>query len=131
MSRSGYSDDIDYNELNLYRGNVERAMAGKRWQAFFRELLREMDAMSEKKLAAGLFEEGGEVCAIAVVGRARGIDMSKWSVDDGAYGIGRAFGIADMMAAEIMFMNDETYGDETDEQRWQRMRDWVVSKLHD
>jgi len=37
------------------------------------------------------------------------------------------FGIAEAMAAEIMFVNDDWH--ETPEQRWQRMREWVAEQI--
>ncbi len=39
MSRSGYTDDCDESELNLYRGSVMRATRGKRGQEFFKALV--------------------------------------------------------------------------------------------
>ncbi len=39
MSRSGYDDNYDDEALcNLWRGAVERAIKGKRGQAFLREM---------------------------------------------------------------------------------------------
>lgn len=63
MSRSGYSDDDDDDggsRLNLWRGAVERAIKGKRGQAFLRELGAALDAMPDKRLTTGELEAGME-----------------------------------------------------------------------
>ena len=70
MSRSGYSDDWDIGDNSgwLYRGAVERAIKGKRGQAFLKEMLAAMDALPEPKLIAEELEQEGAVCAIGSVG---------------------------------------------------------------
>jgi hypothetical protein len=129
MSRSGYSDDCDdSNQLWLWRGAVASAMGGRRGQAFLREMLAAMDAMPEKRLVANELEQNGEVCAIGSVGRVRGIDMSKLDPKDPDT-VASVFGIARAMAREIVDENDESYGNETPEQRWERMRRWVDSHI--
>ena len=134
MSRAGYSDDLDPLELGRWRGRVASAMRGKRGQEFLRELLANLDALPQKRLVSSSFEEGGEVCALGSVGRSRGIDMSKWytgdEYDECFEGVGTVFGIANSMAREIMFMNDEgSWHNETPEDRFIRMRNWVVKHL--
>jgi hypothetical protein len=130
MSRSGYSDDCEEG-IGLWRGAVKRAIQGKRGQAFLRELAEAMDAMPQKKLIKDALVADGCFCTLGVVGAARGIDMS--GIDyECAESVGKVFGISRAMAAEIEFMNDE-YGDymfpydeqESDEDRWLRMRAWV------
>lgn len=135
MSRAGYSDDLDPLELGRWRGRVASAIRGKRGQAFLRELLADLDAMPEKRLVASEFDNGCDVCALGSVGRARGIDMSKFINEDGGCdgGVGEVFGIANPLACEIMFWNDEggpwDSAEETPEQRWTRMRKWVVDHI--
>lgn len=128
MSRSGYSEDCD--NVNLYRGTVERAISGKRGQAFLQELAAAMDVMPEKRLIANkLIAETGEMCTIGVVCKSRGLDVSKVDVWD-ADSVGSLVGIARSMAAEIEYENDESgRSDETPEQRWTRMRNWVSENL--
>ena len=53
----------------------------------------------------GLFETAS-VCAIGAVGKQRGIDMTKIDADDPPQVAG-AFGIAQAMAQEIVYINDE------------------------
>lgn len=125
MSRSGYTDDCE--NLGLWRGTVERSLRGKRGQAFLHELASAMDAMPEKRLVAGHLEENGQVCTIGVVGKERGIDMSKIDQDD-SHQVGQTFNISPAMAAEIVYENDERE-DLTPESRWHRMRKWVQDNI--
>ena len=138
MSRSGYSDDCE--NLAMWRGMVMGATLGKRGQAFFRALLAALDAMPERRLIQGALEEGdGEVCALGALGRARGIDMTE--VDPSAPSeVAPLFDIAECLAQEVVYMNDEYYDitttddkkgyrDYTPEERWQKMRAWVVKQI--
>lgn len=109
---------------------VASAARGQRGQRLFREMLAALDAMPEKALVAGeLATNDGDVCALGALGVARGIDMGKIDPEDPAQ-VGEAFDIADCLAQEIVYMNDE-WGDygETPEQRWARMRKWVAGKI--
>lgn len=128
MSRSGYSDDGDY--LNLYRATVDRAINGKRGQAFLRELAKSMDEMPDKRLIANeLVTEAGEVCAIGVICKARGINTAEVDFYD-ADEVGKLVGISRSMAAEIEYENDERVSrEETPEKRWARMRKWVDEQI--
>lgn len=136
MSRSGYSDDFgdEYpGQMALYRGAVDRAIGGKRGQQFLRELAAAMDAMPEKVLIADeLKDADGDFCALGVVGNVRGIDLSKIDPED-AEAVSRMFNIAECMAREIVFINDDdfAYGwsDETPQERWKRVRQWVEQHI--
>lgn len=50
MSRSGYSDDYDFDNWQLirWRGAVNSAINGRRGQAFLKELLTAIEALPEK-----------------------------------------------------------------------------------
>lgn len=129
MSRSGYSEDGDYQYMNLYRAAVERSINGKRGQTFLQELAKSMDEMPEKRLITKeLVTSAGEMCSIGVVCKARGIDVSKVDVYN-PHSVGKAVGISQAMAAEIEYYNDEVKENETPEQRWVRMRKWVGDNL--
>lgn len=107
MSRSGYSDDYDNWDLIRWRGAVASAIRGKRGQAMLRELLTALDALPEKRLAAGALQTAdGEFCTLGALGRYRGIDMSNIDPED-RDAVAEAFGVADALTAEIMFENDE------------------------
>jgi hypothetical protein len=125
MSRSGYSDDCDGWALIRWRGAVESAMRGKRGQKFLIELGDAMDAMPIKELIAHNLVEHGSFCALGVVGQKRGIAIESIDPEDSRT-VAEQFGIANAMAQEIVFMNDEAaWYDETPHQRWLRMRHWV------
>jgi hypothetical protein len=129
MSRSGYSDDYDNWQQICYRGAVKQAINGRRGQGFLKEMLLALDALPEKRLIVGELEERGCVCAIGAVGQARGIDMGRIEPEDSEQ-VARIFGIADSLAREIVFENDEgSWRTETPEERFARMRQWVVSKI--
>lgn len=142
MSRSGYVDDFDENwSLIRWRGAVTAAIKGKRGQAFLKELEDALVALPEKKLLAGGFAKGGEVCAIGSVLVARRCKAgmtreaalaeveAKFPVSEDGYEapeIAPEAGIADAMAKEIMFVNDNDfpYGSKPEE-NYRRMLEWV------
>jgi hypothetical protein len=132
MSRAGYDDsgDMDQWSLIMWRGAVTSALRGKRGQDFLREMLAAMDALPEKKLIKGdLVDKDGCACALGTVALARGADVSNVDPYDHE-GIGPLFGIADAMAREVMWENDDgTWKKETPEERFVRMRGWVVSQI--
>lgn len=125
MSRSGYSDDCD--NVELWRGAVDRAILGGRGQRFMRKLRDALDALPTKRLIAGaLVDERGEVCALGAVDPAANVDP------DDRYAVAAHFDIAPALAAEIAYMNDEwaaMWRNETPEQRWARMREWVDKQI--
>lgn len=128
MSRSGYSEDLDQWALIRWRGQVASAIRGKRGQAFLRELLAALDAMPDKRLIAyDLKDETGAVCALGCIGAARGMELEKLDPEDYET-LAPAFGIAEPLVREIEFENDEWFR-EPPEQRWTRMRAWVVGVL--
>jgi hypothetical protein len=153
MSRSGYSDD---NEgVNLWRGAVNSAIHGKRGQALLRDLLAALDAMPEKRLVAGKLEADGEFCALGVVGQARGMNLATIDTSD-VESLGPKFNIAEALAREIMWVNDEHVSDtrwieveifgplrpwdrrisgmnvpneHVGAQRWKTVREWVEENI--
>jgi hypothetical protein len=129
MGRSGYNEDCE--NVALWRNAVDRAIKGKRGQAFLREMLAALDALTHKRLIDWALIEDGEVCAIGSVGLLRGLDMRKLDPEDPA-SIAVAFGIAPALVQEIEFENDDDFSycaRPTPEQRFQGMRAWVVKQL--
>ena len=127
MSRSGYSDDHDQWALIKYRGQVASAIRGKRGQKMLRDLRDALEAMPQRRLIAGELEADGEVCALGALGRARGIDMSKLDAHDRDE-VGAALDIAQQLAGEAVYLNDEAnYG--TPEERWEYMHRWVLRQI--
>lgn len=136
MSRSGYSDDCDGSTLGLYRGAVDRALQGKRGQAFLRQVLAVLDAMPVKALARNAAQDKqGLCCTLGAVALNRGDDMStlsnemEYSADYCEFKkLVARFGIAESMVREIMYVNDEQ-GGRTPEARWVNVRAWVVGQI--
>jgi hypothetical protein len=135
MSRSGYSDDCE--NPGLWRGAVNRAITGKRGQAFLREMAAALDAMPAKELVADVIVDNGAACAIGSVALARRMDVSELGDGSDSTLVADRFGIASALAAEIAYENDEcgeSYRDgrmrhETPAERWTRMRAWVDRHL--
>lgn len=133
MSRSGYSDDGDYDQWRTicWRGAVASAIRGKRGQAFLKEMLSALDALPEKRLIDGELEASGQVCALGSVGKARGVDMSKIDPEDRETVAG-TFGIPLSLAAEVMWENDDAgFYKETPEVRFSRVRAWVAAQIRE
>ena len=132
MSRSNYDyDDGDEWAMIRWRGAVTSAIRGKRGQAFLRELRDALDAMPEKILIADeLIDAEGDVCAIGTVGIKRGIDLKVIDPDD-YDSISKLFDIPKALVREIEFENDEAMAwlAETPQQRWARIRRWVVAQI--
>lgn len=150
MSRSGYIEDAEDNwAIIKWRGAVASAIRGRRGQAFLREMLASMDAMPKKRLIVEELVKEGEVCALGVVAVARKMDVSAVDPEDHE-AVAAAFGITHAMTCEVMYENDEVrdriveeahgppnrwgnrptyWRNETPEERFARMRAWVVSKL--
>lgn len=142
MSRSGYNDCDDVLAIGRWRAQVASAIRGKRGQAFLRELAAAMDAMPEKSLIANeLIDEDGNCCTIGVICKLRNIDTSNVDATDPEQ-VGSLVGIAKQLASEIEYENDEFWKyeripatsawnrvDETNEERWQRMRRWVEKNI--
>ena len=131
MSRSGYSDDYENWQAICWRGAVEKAVLGKRGQAFLAELAVAMEAMPVKELIPNELASHGSYCTLGVIGKARGLDLKAIDTEDD-WQLSKEFNIARSMADEIMYMNDEgafRSQDETPAARWVRMRQWVDFNL--
>lgn len=135
MSRSGYSDDYgDEIPGCLWRQAVRRATTGYRGQHLLKRLRDALDAMPVKRLITGAIrDESGEVCALGALDPAApNQDENDW--DEGhARRLAKHFGIAEALAAEIVYMNDEFLAwrnnVKTPEERWIRMRKWVDEQI--
>lgn len=134
MSRSGYdSDDCDTWALIRWRGAVTSAIRGARGQAFIKEAIAALDALPVRELVREdlQHQKSGEVCTLGAVGLQRGLDMSGLDAYDYESVVPK-FGIASALGQEIMWENDEgVYRPEreTKRQRWERMRNWLVSRI--
>lgn len=138
MARSGYSDSCDGWDLIRWRGAVASAIRGKHGQAFLKELLAAFDALPEKRLIKNSFQNHDGYCTLGVVAASRHVELPPITEDDDPFEIRalvkRELKIPDALAAEIMYENDEHesgYFDppETPEQRYARMRRWIVMHI--
>lgn len=143
MSRSGYSEDCDGWELNLWRGAVESAIRGKRGQALLRELEASLLALPEKKLCAFEFAnpDSGQVCALGAVALKRKLATGKdrqsairelaeeFPEGSEAEAISGEFDIAKALAKEITYINDEDYEFSTHEKRYEGVLRWVRTNI--
>jgi hypothetical protein len=143
MSRAGITDDPtpeQWRMWGLHQQALDLAIAGKRGQTFFRDLIAALDAMPVKRLASSVFVgERGECCAMGAVALHRRLapaeiaalaydDSGDEPMDRGA--VAEALDIAPSLATDVAYENDEGAWSETDEQRWQRMRALAVHRLH-
>lgn len=135
MSRSGYVEDDDYDEDGsqaCWRGAVASALRGHRGQMFLRAMLKSLDALPAPKLIKeALVTPEGDCCAMGAVALHCGIEVADLDPED-PEAVAKRFGIAGAMAAEIAYENDERSGwraEETPEQRFTRMRTWVVANI--
>ena len=112
----------------MWRGRVACSIRGKRGQALLRELGDAMDAMPEKELITNELVEEGSYCALGVVGKARGLDIAAIDPED-SFTVAQRFNIAEPLAQEIAYLNDEGSWSETPSERWLRMRQWVRENL--
>ena len=135
MSRSGYTDHDDFDlegilRYGRWRGVVASSIRGKRGQALLKELAEAMDAMPKKELIAHVLESNGQYCTLGVVGAKRGLNLKEIDPEDSAF-VASTFNIAEPLAREIVYMNDEYSSSDTPEERWTRMRKWVQDQIKD
>lgn len=132
MSRSGYSEDCDDQWAHIrWRGQVASATKGKRGQKLLTELADALDSMAVKELITNsLKDENGNFCTLGVLGAKRGLDMSGIDPERSEV-VADAFDIAEPLAREIVFENDENTHYMTPSERWEYMRKWVQRKIKD
>lgn len=129
MSRSNYSDDYDDDlAAGRYRGMVASATRGKRGQRFFHELVDALETMPEKRLIVGELRKDGEVCAIGALGAKRGVSLEEIDPDDVGT-VAFTFNIAECLAREIVYMNDEFFYRLTPEKRYEKMLKWSREQI--
>lgn len=136
MSRHGYSDDLEPQDIAMWRGRVMSAIRGKRGQKMLRELAAALDSMPIKELVAcQLQSKDGDCCTLGRLAQAKGLDLTEHA-DDDEYelaelnaGLAAMFDVAECLVQEVEWANDECGGDETPAKRWERMRRWVDRHL--
>jgi hypothetical protein len=131
MTRSNYMDDGDIDQWASirWRGAVKSAASGSRGQAFFRDLITALDAIPEKTLIADELEVDGQFCALGAVASLRGLSCEELN-SESIETVSQQLNIADALAREVTFINDEAgFYNESEERRWQRVRQWAEYQL--
>lgn len=129
MSRSGYHYDCDEHwQYALWRGRVANSIRGKRGQALLADLVSALEGMPTKRLIANHLCKDGEVCALGAVGLKRGVKMDDLDPED-SEAVAAAFDIADPLAREIVYRNDEMGERDTPEGRWLRIYEWAKKQI--
>lgn len=132
MSRSQYTDLDDNWQMIKWRGMVSSSIRGQRGQKLLKDILHALDNLPEKVLIANdLQNEDGDVCALGAAFKLRNIPTEQIDPEEPEH-VAAALNIAPCLAQEIVYMNDEygPYG-ETPQQRWERIRKWVVENIRD
>lgn len=147
MSRFDDCYDEDFpNQAELYRANVQRALKGKRGQAFLKELEEALVALPEKKLIEGRICEMGKVCAMGALALKRRVssgekieDALRWLEDEApqegyadetAAFMEKHFGVLGCLAMEVAYTNDERrQKDPTEEARYEKVLTWVRENI--
>lgn len=140
MSRSGYSDDLDQNQMAMWRGQVASATRGKRGQRLLRDTLAALDAMPVKELVSGdLVTADGCCCTLGACGIYRKVEgLDKLDPEEHDI-LAEKFDVAACLIQEIEWWNDDKdetwtargWAQETDAERWVRMRAWVAKRIKD
>jgi hypothetical protein len=131
MSRSNYSYEVDdQRQAIMCRGSVVSALRGARGQKLLKDIVVALDALPEPKLIAEELEADSCFCALGAVANLRGVDFSKLNEHYAPHHLSKPLNIADALAAEVMYMNDEAgMYNETPESRWARMRNWAQERI--
>lgn len=128
--RSGYSDEIDQQDLAMWRGRVASAMRGKRGQQLLRDLLAALDAMPQKRLIRDQLVDGDDVCLLGAGAKVRDVkDIAKIDPEDHA-ALASRFDVAACLIKEIEDVNDGSgWRNETPEKRYERVREWLIENI--
>lgn len=136
MSRYGdfYYGEPNYdNSYELWASNVARAIKGKRGRKALTTLRDSLLALPNKRLITDKVSDGQDVCAIGayLVGKGYSIDdlpQQEEPLEDTAYLASRN-GMTYTLAWELAYRNDETYGRQTPEQRYNTFLNWLNKQL--
>lgn len=128
--RSGYVDHLDQQDLAMWRGRVASAIRGKRGQSLLRDCLTALDAMPVKALTSEeLKTTNGDVCLLGAVGDWRNAHVEEIGPEEHDL-LGHRLNVAACLIKEIEHINDEAgRRDETPEDRFARVRRWVVDNI--
>jgi hypothetical protein len=136
--RISYSDEEDFpGQFGLWQGNCQRSLHGKAGQAALRELETALLALPDKRLIAGEFDNGEDVCAIGALARYKHL-TPRADPEGEMVEIGEECGMPSLVAWKTVEIND-TYFDcryvdnkrveFTAEERYQGVLNWVRKEL--
>ncbi len=129
--RISYSEDEDFpGQFELWHGNCEKSLRGRKGQIELQALREALLALPGKRLILGsLQDEEGGVCAVGVYARHKGLDLSKFDPQAKTDIVGIEAGMPRLVAWKVVEMNDIQFARLTPEQRYTKMLAWVESKL--
>lgn len=137
--RINITDEEDFpGQFELWQANCHRSIHGKKGQKELREFEAALLALPEKRLIKDLLEDGNDVCAIGCYARYKGIDLSKFAVDDGSDKVGIAAGMPRLVAWSVVALNDlevdceyhaSVRHDFTPEERYEKVLEWVRARI--
>lgn len=138
MNRSGYTDDYDCDDVDMWAmirwsGAFKSAIRGRRGQKLLKDLLSALDSMPKKTLIANdLQDDNGNVCALGALGIARGLPITNLNPEDHD-SMAKTFDCAPCLIQEIEFVNDDDFSlrEISPEERWRKVRKWVLNQLKD
>jgi len=129
VRRSNYSDECDDNwRYIMWRGRVASSTKGKRGQKMLKDLLAALDEMPVKRLIANELKNEEGFCTLGVLGNKRAIELDALDPTD-SESVAACFDIAEPLAREIVYMNDEFCSDSSPEKRWETMHTWVKNQI--
>lgn len=147
MSRfcDDYDDEDFPNQAQLWRANTDRALAGKKGQAFLKEMEGALLSLPRPRLIEGYICKGGDVCAMGALAlkrqRKAGDSISAalyWlekdapgedDVDATASYMSRNYGVLRRLSFELAWVNDEGRDCATPEQRYAAVLKWIREKM--
>lgn len=129
--RINYTDEEDFSgQFELWQANCRRSLSGKKGQRELRELRAALLALPEKRLIHGEpVDESGDMCAIGVYGKHKGLDLSTFDADYDNEEIGIAGGMPRLVAWKVVEANDMDFQYLTPEARYIAMLAWVERQL--
>jgi hypothetical protein len=137
--RISYSEDEDYpGQFNLWQGNCQRSLSGRKGQAALRELRAALLALPSKRLIANELDDGADCCAIGALVRYKSLTPKsdrEYEMEE----VGVECGMPRMVAWKVVELNDVQLDrrwdgmksvELTPEERYDAVLKWVGEQLN-
>lgn len=136
-----YSEATYSNAGELWSSNVLRALRSPRGRKALTELREALLRLNNKRLITDRLYDGADVCAIGAYAVYKQIQegTDPWEAFEllpreiepleETANIGTQYGLTKTLAWEVAYRNDETYGRQTPEQRYQTFLRWLDREL--